>query len=74
MSQSRCAKSVELLQLLVYKAAEIDGRKFIQVIFSTSAGKVVFKSYKSNAVLPEDVAMVNGHTTLADYLHDVNNR
>ena len=74
MNQSRYAMSVKLLHCLVYKAAEIDGQEFIQVIFSTSAGKVIFNSYKNNAVLPEDVARANGHTVLADYLQHVNNR
>ena len=70
--QSRCAWSVKLLQSLVYKAAEVGGQEFIQMIFSTSAGKVVFDSYRNNATLPEDVARVNGHSALADYLRDVN--
>ena len=74
LNQSKCAWSVELLRLLVYKAAEIGGRQFIRVIFSTSAGKVVFNSYKNNATLPEDVARTNGHLALADYLQDVDSR
>ena len=72
LDQSRCAWSVKLLQLLVYKAAEVGGQEFIQMIFSTSAGKVVFDSYRNNATLPEDVARVNGLSALADYLQDVN--
>lgn len=74
LNKSVCAWSVKLLQLLVYKAAEIDGQEFIQMIFSTSAGKVVFDSYRNNATLPEDIARVNGHLALADYLQNVNNR
>lgn len=74
VNQSKYARSVKLLQLLVYKAAQIDGHEFIQMIFSTSAGKVVFNNYKNSATLPEDVARANGHTILADYLQDVNNR
>ena len=57
----------------MYKAAQVGGHEFIQMIFSTSAGKVVFNSYKNSATLPEDVARANGHTILADYLQDVNN-
>ena len=71
---SSYAWSVKLLQLLVYKAAEIDGQEFIQMIFSTSAGKVVFNSYRNSALLPEDVARANGHPALANYLQDVNSR
>ena len=77
LNQSKCAWSVKLLQFLVYKAAElggIDGQKFIQMIFSTSAGTVVFNSYRNRATLPEDVAGTNGHLTLANYLQDVNSR
>jgi len=58
----------------VCKAAEIDGWEFIQMIFSTSAGKVVFNSYRNSATLPEDVARANGHLALANYLQDVNSR
>ena len=58
----------------MYKAAQIDGREFIQMIFSTSAGKAVFNNYKNSDTLPEDVARKYGHTTLADYLQDVKNR
>ena len=74
MNQSRHAQSVKLLQFLVYKAAQIGGDKFIQMIFNTSAGKVVFNNYKNSATLPEDVARANGHQILAEYLQDVNNR
>lgn len=74
LNQSRYAWSVKLLQLLVYKAAEIDGHEFIKMIFSTSAGKVVFNSYRNSATLPEDVARANGHSTLANHLQDVNSR
>ena len=74
LNQSKCAWSVKLLQSLVYKAAEIDGQEFIQKIFSTSAGKVVFNSYRNSATLPEDVARANGHLTLANYLQNVNSR
>ena len=58
----------------MYKAAEIGGREFIQMIFSTSAGKVVFNSYKNSASLPEDVARTNGQLAVAKYLQDVNSR
>ena len=74
MNQSRHAQSVRLLQFLVYKAAQVGGYKFIQTIFNTSAGKVVFDYYKKNAKLPEHVARANGHKILAEYLQDVNNR
>ncbi|XP_022800840.1 uncharacterized protein LOC111338605 isoform X2 [Stylophora pistillata] len=65
---------VKVLQLLVYVAAEEDAEQFIQMIFSTSAGKMVFDSYKAETTLPEDVARANGHNELAEYLQDVNKR
>ena len=74
MNQSTPAQSVKLLQFLVYKAAQVGGDKFIQMIFSTSAGKVVFNNYKNSTTLPEDIARANGHKILAEYLQDVNNR
>lgn len=74
VDQSRHAWSVRVLQFLVYKAAQIGGHEFIQMIFRTSAGKVVFNNYKNSATLPEDVARTNGHKIVADYLQDVNNR
>ena len=73
-NHSRHGQSLKLLQFLVYKAAQIGGDKFIQMIFNTSAGKVVFNYYKNNAKLPEHVARANGHKILAEYLEDVNNR
>ena len=74
VNQSRLVQSVKLLQFLVYTAAQIGGDKFIQMIFSTSAGKVVFTNYMNNATLPEDVARANGHKILAEYLQVVNDR
>ena len=44
------------------------------MIFSTSAGKIVFDSYKDRTPLPEDVARANGHDKLTKFLQDVNKR
>ena len=44
------------------------------MIFSTSAGRLVFNAYKDRPQLPEDVARANGHHNLAQYLQDVNAR
>ena len=44
------------------------------MVFSTSAGQVVFNSYKDRTPLPEDVARANGHEELAQYLQDVHTR
>ena len=44
------------------------------MIFSTSAGRLIFNAYKDRPQLPEDVARANGHDALAQYLQDVNTR
>ena len=44
------------------------------MIFSTSAGRLVFNAYKDRPQLPEDVARANGHDDLAQYLQNVNTR
>lgn len=72
--QSKQQQSLKFLQLLVYTAAKTDARQFIEMIFSTSAGQIVFNSYKDRTPLPEDVARANGHEELAQYLLDVHTR
>ena len=62
------------MQLLVYTAAQTNAREFIEMVFSTSAGQIVFNSYKDRTPLPEDVAEANGHEELAQYLEDINTR
>ncbi|PFX15463.1 hypothetical protein AWC38_SpisGene20316 [Stylophora pistillata] len=64
----------KILTLLVYKAAEIDGREFLEMVFSTSAGRLVFNHYRNSSTSPGDVARANGHTNLGDFLEDVNER
>ena len=44
------------------------------MVFSTSAGQIVFNSYKDRTPLPEDVALANGHEELAQYLTDIHTR
>ena len=72
--QAKQGQSVELLQLLVHTAAETGAQRFIEMVFSTSAGQVVFCSYKDRNPLPEDVARAIGHRELAQYLQDVHTR
>lgn len=59
---------------MVYTAAQTGAQRFIEMVFSTSAGQVVFNSYKERNSLPEDVARANGHEQLAQYLQDVHTR
>ena len=66
--QAKQEQSVELLHLMVYTAAQTGAQRFIEMVFSTSAGQVVFNSYKERNSLPEDVARANGHEELV-YVH-----
>ncbi|XP_022808273.1 uncharacterized protein LOC111345264, partial [Stylophora pistillata] len=74
LNKTSDALSIRVLTLLLYKAAELDGYEFLEMVFRTSAGKVVFKHYKNNSTLPEDVARANGHAILGDFLENVNKR
>ncbi|XP_015780501.1 PREDICTED: uncharacterized protein LOC107358409 [Acropora digitifera] len=72
--QAKHKQSVKILEVLVYTAAQIGAKPFIEMIFSTSAQRIVFDSYKDRAQLPEDVARANGHCNLAQYLQDITMR
>ena len=72
--ETRQKQSVELLQLMVYTAAQTDAQPFINMVFSTTAGQVVFNYYKDRTTLPQDVARANGPEELAQYLQDVHTR
>ena len=61
LPDAKQVQSLKVLQLLVYTAAEVGAQQFLEVIFSTSAGKIVFDSYKDCIPLPKDVARANGH-------------
>lgn len=73
-TESDDSKSVKLLTLLIYIAAQNNSLQFVDFIFSTSVGKVVFTHYKHNPTLPEDVARAYGHPILGNYLENVNKR
>ena len=72
--QTKQQHSLQFLQFLVYTASETGAKQFIELIFSTSAGQIVFDSYKGRTCLPEDVARANGHDDLANYLQDLTTR
>jgi len=63
-----------MLSLLVYVAAEIGALQFLKIIFTSSAGKVVFSAYKENSALPEVIARDHGNEETANYLEDVTKR
>ena len=67
-------ESVEVLCVLVYAAAEIGGQQFIEMIFNSSAGRVVYDLYKDSPALPEAVAREYGHEKTATFLEEITGR
>jgi len=65
---------VDVLQRLLYTAAQIGAEEFIRTLFSTSAGRIVFESYKNRSPLPEDIADANGHDEIAGYFRSITER
>jgi len=65
---------VDVLQRLLYTAAQIGAEQFIRTLFSTSAGRIVFESYKNRTPLPEDIADANGHDEIAGYFRSITER
>ena len=63
-----------MLSRLVYAAAENDALQFIKLIFTSSAGEVVFGAYKNSSTLPEAIAKDHGYEKTAKYLEDVTKR
>lgn len=74
MNKRSYALPEKILALLVYKAAEINGREFLEMAFNTSAGRVILNYYRKSSALPGDIARANGHTILRDFFEDVNER
>ena len=69
-----CNQPVQMLSLLVYVAAEVGAQQFIEIIFTSSTGRVVFNAYKDNLTLPEVIARDHGNEETANYLEDVTKR
>lgn len=63
-----------MLSLLVYVAAEIGAQQFIDIIFTSSARRVIYNDYKDNLTLPETIARDHGNEETANYLADVTKR
>ena len=68
------AEQVQLLYSLVVTAAKEGAQQFIEIIFSSSAGRLVFDAYKNSQPLPEVVAKYHGHIKIACYLEGVTKR
>ena len=56
------------LRMIVETAAKINAMEFFTIIFSTSVGRNVFKSFKNEELLLEELARENGHEELAMFL------
>jgi len=54
--------------MIVETAAKINAVEFFTIIFSTSVGSNVFKSFKHEELLLEEVAREYGHEELACFL------
>lgn len=65
---------MQLFRLLVYTAAEVGAQQFIEMIFNSSAGRVVFEAYKDSSQLPEVVARDHGNEETAQYLERLTKR
>lgn len=63
-----------MLSLLVYVAAECGAQQFIDMIFTSSAGRIVFDAYKDSSTLPEVIAKDHGNEQTAHYLEGVTKR
>ena len=66
--------SVNILRRLVYTAARVGAVDFIRMVFTSSAGRIVFKTYKNNYPLPEEIAVANAHPEVAAYLQAITER
>lgn len=56
--------------MIVETAAKINAMKFFTIIFSTPVGRNVFKSFKDEELLLEEVARENGNEELACFLEE----
>ena len=63
-----------MLHALVNTAAKVGAQQFIEMIFTSSAGKVVFAAYKDSSTLPEVIARDHGNEKIANYLEDITKR
>ena len=63
-------RALSLLRMIVETAAKINAMKFFTIIFSTPVGRNVFKSFKDEDLLLEEVARENGNEELACFLEE----
>jgi len=63
-----------MLSLLVCAAAERGAQQFLDMIFTSSAGRIIFEAYKDGLTLPEVIAKDHGNELTVHYLQSVTNR
>ncbi|XP_022785265.1 uncharacterized protein LOC111325674 [Stylophora pistillata] len=68
------AHQVQLLCLLVFTAAKEGAQQFVEMIFSSSAGRIVFDAYNGSSPLPEEVALEHGNKETARYFEKTTKR
>ena len=68
------SQPVQELKSLVYTAAETGAQQVLEMLFTTSAGRIAFDAYKDSLRLPEVVARNCGHEETACYLEDITAR
>lgn len=65
-------QSLEVLEAFVYLAAQIEDEQFIEELLSSSAGRIIFETYKSQ--LPEDTTDGSGQGDEKCHLHEITKR
>jgi len=68
------SRAVQKLKALVYAAAETGAQQVLEMLFTTSAGRIAFDAYKDSLQLPEVIARSHGHEETARFLEDVTAR
>ena len=65
---------LNMLEVMVYLAAQADAQQFVEVIFNSPVGKLLLDSYQDKSTQPQDIARENGHYELAQYLDTIQQR
>lgn len=64
----------DILQPLLFTAAETGAKELIEIIFTLPVGRILFEAYRNESPLPEDIAEENGHEEIAEYLRGITKR
>lgn len=63
-------EAMVLLRMIADTAVKINAIDFFRIVFSTNVGRSVFKCFKDEQPLLEDIARGNGHDELASLLEE----